>query len=396
MKPPSAMMTSEFLILRLVAPRWSSALERQLQALAPGGVLLAGPLPGSPETLHELLGNISRCLPAPPILALEAEVGGADPLSALLPPLPSPQTLAQKGARFPRQAGELVGEALKLLGFHAYFALTLDLAPECTEESLSVAPGFSPARAALSVAPGSSPACAALKDGATFKSERHPSTDSFDPRVVAECAALFIEGLSRHKILVCAKHFPGLGGVTPAPAPAGELPVSGRPMAELWNRDLAPYRGLLEHLAFVLMSAASYKAYDYDFPRSAVLSERVVEGLLRGKLDYRGVVVAPYLESPAVRGALDMGRAAAQSLIAGCDMLLVEEDASWQAMRQGIDDALASGKFPSERLQESVGRIGAIRARCATPQGRFSRSAWERLARRFDEFSSGLQEEKSV
>jgi len=73
--------------------------------------------------------------------------------------------LAQKGARVVREAGELIGEALKVLGFNPYFALTLDLASGFTEESLGA------------------------------------STFSADPRVVADCGASFVEGLSRHKIL---------------------------------------------------------------------------------------------------------------------------------------------------------------------------------------------------
>jgi beta-N-acetylhexosaminidase len=160
-------------------------------------------------------------------------------------------------------------------------------------------------------------------------------------------------------------------------------------MAELWRSDLIPYRELLERLTFVLMSAASYKAYDYDYSRSAVLSERVVQGLLRGKLKYRGVVVAPQLESQVVRGALDEGIAAAQSLSAGCDMLLVEKDESWQAMRRGIEEALASGTLPRERVEQSVARIRAAKKAGALPKDTFSRKAWERLARRFEEFNSG-------
>jgi beta-N-acetylhexosaminidase len=373
MKPPTPSTAGELLMLRLVAPRWSSSLDQQLRALEPGGILLAGPLPRSPETLYELLGGISRCLPALSILAVEAE-GGADPLCALLPPLPSPRALAQKEARLARRAGELMGEALKLLGFNTYFALTLDLASEFTEESSSVAPGFSPA-------------CAALKGGATFNSGQDPSTFSANPRVVAEYGGFFLEGLTRHKILACAKHFPGLGCVPPALG--GELPLCGRSMAELWRSDLIPYRELLPRLPFVLMSVAAYNAYDFKCPRSAVLSPQVVEGLLRAKLGYRGVVVAPQLETERVRGDLDLGRAAVQSLSAGCDMLLVEKDESGQAMRRAIEEALASGQLPRERLEQSVARIRAAKKGLALPKGAFSKKAWERLARRYEEFNIG-------
>ena len=92
---------------------------------------MAGPLPHSPEILCELLAAISRCLPALPILAIEEEGGDHDPLSVFLPPLPSPQSIAQKGPRAARMAGELIGEALKLLGFNTNLAPVLDLAPTC-------------------------------------------------------------------------------------------------------------------------------------------------------------------------------------------------------------------------------------------------------------------------
>ncbi len=350
MRPPAPSPACEPLMLRLVAPRWSSSLEQRLRALEPGGILLGGPLPHSPETLYELLGSVSRSLPTPPILALES-AGGAEALNALLPPMPSPRALAQKGARLTHQAGELIGEALKLLGFNTYFALAFDLASTRAEE----------------------PQCA--------------STFSADPRVVAECGASFVEGLWRHRILTCAKHFPGLASVqldTP-----GELPISRRSMAGLWHADLMPYRALLPRLPLVLMSAAAYQAYDFDYPQPAALSAQVVEGLLRAKLGYHGVVVAPQLESQTVRGALDIGRAAVQSLAAGCDMLLVEKDESWQAMRHEIEKAIATGELPRERLERSAARIRAAKKGWSPPKGAFSKKSWERLARRFREFNSG-------
>jgi beta-N-acetylhexosaminidase len=137
------------------------------------------------------------------------------------------------------------------------------------------------------------------------------------------------------------------------------------------------------------MSTAAYKAYDFDYPWSAALSCGVVGGLLRSKLGYRGVVVAPNLESQPVRGALDLGRAAIQSLSAGCDMLVVEKEESWQAMRRRIEEDLASGEFSRERLEQSVGRIRTVKKGWSPPKGSFSCKAWDRLARSFEEFSSG-------
>jgi hypothetical protein len=72
-------------------------------------------------------------------------------------------------------------------------------------------------------------------------------------------------------------------------------------------------------------------------------------------------------------------------------MLLVEKDESWQAMRRGIEEALASGAIPRERLEQSLARIRAAKKGCAPPKGKFSSKAWDRLARRFEELSSAAR-----
>jgi beta-N-acetylhexosaminidase len=350
MKAPSPSPAGEFLMVRLATPEWSSALEQRLRVLAPGGILLAPPLPGSPEAVHDLVGRMARSLPTPPLVALEG-AGEEDSLGGLLPALPPPRAWAEKGPTIVRQAGVLVGEALRLLGFNTIFAPTLDLAWAPVDERSSA------------------------------------KTFGADPHVVAECGAAFIEGLSRHKILACGKHFPGLASVVTAAR--GELPNSVRPMAELWRSDLVPFRELLPRLPMVLMSPAAYKAYDFDYPRSAVLSTQLVDGLLRFKLGYRGVVVAPQLESQPVRGELDVSRAAVQCLYSGCDMLIVEQDESWRIMRRGIDGALASVESMRERLEPSLARIRAAKRGWSPPKGPFPNKAWERLARRCEDFCLG-------
>jgi beta-N-acetylhexosaminidase len=353
----------ELLMLRLREPHWSSSLERQLRALAPGAVLLAGALPRSPETLCELLAAISRCLPSPPILAIAEEGGDHDPLSALLPPFPSPQSIAQKGARGARQAGELIGETLKLLGFNANLAPVLDLAPTYRfPPDLNARPVY-------------------LDETLTSRAF------SEDPRKVNECAWFWVEGHARHKIMSCAKHFPGLASVPPG---LGTMPVCGLSMSELWAYDLVPYRELLPHLPMVLMSTAVYKAYDFDYPCSAALSDRVVEGLLRQKMRFRGVVIAPGLEDARVRGILDLGGAAVKAVNAGCDLILVDNEESWTAMRQGLEHAIESDKRLNEKFDRTRDRIQAARRRLAPPSGQLDKTAWDRLTRRFEEFSSGV------
>jgi beta-glucosidase-like glycosyl hydrolase len=161
-------------------------------------------------------------------------------------------------------------------------------------------------------------------------------------------------------------------------------------MADLWAYDLIPYREMLPHVPLVLMSTAAYKAYDFDRPCSAVLSARVVEGLLRIKMGYQGVVIAPGLEEQRVCGVLDLGSAAAKAIDAGCDLLLVDEESSWQAMRQGLERARESDELLSEKLDKARDRIESTKRRLSPPPGQLDKSAWDRLCRRIEAFTKDV------
>ena len=101
-----------------------------LAPFAPGGVLVDAPLPNGADTLREFLSKLACSVPTVPFLALREEGGPMDPLGVFLPPLPSPRAAAGKGLAAVQRLGELVGAALKLLGFNT------DLAPRSTSRRL--------------------------------------------------------------------------------------------------------------------------------------------------------------------------------------------------------------------------------------------------------------------
>ncbi len=358
MNSPREKILGQLLVLKLQDTRWSTRLERLLEASAPGGILLAGELPRSPETVAGLLRNIAEALPVTPFFAIEEEGGEADPLSAFLPPLPAARTVAQEGDSAAARLGEFMGEALKLLGFNTNLAPVLDLATPLSEKVLG---------------------------SRSFGS---------DPQQVVQRAAAFIRGLRRHRILACGKHFPGLGSVREQ-APL-ELPNSPKSMAGLWREDLVPYRHLLPQLPFVMLSQAVYRAHDFDYPRPAVLSESVIGGLLRTKLGYGGLVVAQGLESGTVRGKLDLTDAIAQCIEAGCDLLVTESEDSLEVMQQALAWSLESGRLSEERLRQSLLRIRAAKKGLARPGSRIPKRRWDRLAKGFAALKSGSEAVKSA
>ena len=344
---------SQLFFVRLPDNRWSASLERRLRRSSPSGVLLRTPLPRSAESTSELLSKIARALPQTPFLALRQEGGTNDPLSRFLAPLPSPRAAAAKGLATVARLGDLIGEALRLLGFNTDFAPLLDLATPFTEKTLG-AHTFGP-----------------------------------NPRQVAECGGAFLRGLRRHNILGCGKHFPGWGSV-PIENPHGLL-VSGKPMADLWREDLEPFRELLPQLPMILISNAAYKAYDFDHARPASLSAPVVTGLLRVKLGFRGLALAYDLESPEVRGGLDFVEAAIEAMNAGCDLLMVNQEESMEVGTRALEAALETGKLLPQRIENAMRRIRAAQKGLRRPSGTLSVRSFDRLTREFEEFNQRVR-----
>jgi beta-N-acetylhexosaminidase len=136
--------------------------------------------------------------------------------------------------------------------------------------------------------------------------------------VVAELAIAVMQGMRRAGMAATAKHFPGHGAVVADSHLA--LPVDRRELADL-EADLLPYRRLIANdLPAVMMAHVLYPNID---THPASFSRRFVTDLLRGELDFRGVVFADDLtmEGASVMGGI-VERAEA-ALAAGCDVLPV-------------------------------------------------------------------------
>ncbi len=343
-----ANVIGQFLLLEIEDEGWNASLERRLRALRPGGILLSARGLRTPEMTFELLAKIAAALPKPPILALEEEGGSVDPLRAFFAPLPSPRAAAGKGPKAVARAAELTGAALKLLGFNTVLAPLLDVAP-----------------------PGSV----------------DPRAFSSGPQEVAGCGKAYLEGLGRHKILACAKFFPGLGSAEVDGQSA--MPLVGKTMVKLWREDLVPYRALHNRLPLVLVGHGAYKAYDFDLPRPAAFSPSVVEGLLRVKLGYRGVAVADDLASEAIRRTIDPQEAAVKSLNAGCDLLRVDgsKEKTADEILDGLKRDLETGKIPAARAKEAVARLQRIRKLFVPTRAKFPHRDFDRLACEFEKFA---------
>lgn len=186
-----------------------------------------------------------------------------------------------------------------------------------------------------------------------------------DPVRVTTQARVWIRGMRAAGVLTALKHFPGHGSSL-ADSHKGFVDVTRTANPDV---ELYPYRALMaDGLADAVMTAHVFNRR-LDRKRPATLSRSTIDGLLRGKLGYTGVVVSDDMRMGAIEQHYGMDDAAVLALAAGVDMVLIAQDRlpdgrSATTLALGaIRTALAGGRLPIERVESALGRVRALRAR---------------------------------
>lgn len=184
-----------------------------------------------------------------------------------------------------------------------------------------------------------------------------------DEDTVAQLVPQVMAGLTQHGVIPVIKHFPGHGDT--AVDSHYDLPVVTKTLEELEALELIPFRAAIQAGAPAVM-VAHLLVREIDDTLPATLSPRVVNGLLREKLGFSGVVFTDDLTMGAISDSYGMGEAAVLAVEAGCDILLVCHGAdNLRAAYDALLDAVSSGRISSRRLDESVFRILNLKAEYA-------------------------------
>ena len=123
-----------------------------------------------------------------------------------------------------------------------------------------------------------------------------------DPEHVGALTAEWIDGCQSEGVMACAKHFPGHGRADGDSHDT--LPIVGIAAEWLETDDLAPFRAALDAgVASVMTAHVAFPALDAT--RSpATLSEPILMRLLRGSMEFDGLIVSDALD---MRGVLVAG-----------------------------------------------------------------------------------------
>lgn len=291
-----------------------------------GGVYLFARNIKSPAQVKRLVHECRRAAKHPILVGIDQEGGIVARLRESFSESPGAMALGASGdAQLAEDLAFMLGTELAALGINWNFAPVADIAHQAANPSVGT------------------------------------RSVGGDPRLVSRMVAAQIRGFQRAGVAATVKHFPGLGN-TLIDTHDALAKVSG-PLDYLYQHDILPFRDAMQtDVACVMLTHVMYEALDAELP--ATLSPRVVNGLLRTELGYRGAVCTDCMEMKAITRGFGAGESAVRAVLAGVDMPLFSHTRPHQeAAYEAVLAAARSGQIPPARIDESVERICRLKGR---------------------------------
>ena len=168
------------------------------------------------------------------------------------------------------------------------------------------------------------------------------------PEAVATKVIAYSKGLQDGGVMAVCKHFPGHGDTEVDSHKS--LPVLYFDRKRLDEVELYPFRkAIAAGVDGMMIGHLRVPALD-ELPAS--ISPKIVNGLLKEELGYKGLVFTDALEMKGISNNKDVS---AQALIAGCDLLLVPRNLKREL--QGVLNAVKSGALTEEQITEKCRKV---------------------------------------
>ncbi|MFQ7841808.1 MAG: glycoside hydrolase family 3 N-terminal domain-containing protein, partial [Thomasclavelia spiroformis] len=196
---------------------------------------------------------------------------------------------------------------------------------------------------------------------------------SSDPNLVAELGVPMMKGMQKHNVATAAKHFPGHGD-TATDSHTG-LPLVDKSYEELSKLELIPFQAAVDNGVDLLMTAhIQYPQIEKDTVKSiadgsevyvpATLSDDIIKGVVREKMNFDGVVVTDAMNMDAIAKNFGEAQAVIMAIQADVDICLMPtilrskaDVAKLDTIISEVKNAINERTITEDDLNDSVRRI---------------------------------------
>lgn len=195
-----------------------------------------------------------------------------------------------------------------------------------------------------------------------FKPERAYSANE---DTVALMAAEVVKQHRKFGVITALKHFPGHG------SSKEDTHFGVADVTNTWNeRELTPYKKLVDaNMVDAVMTAHIVNKNLDSNGYPGTLSKEILDGILRKRLGYRGVVFSDDMQMHAISKNFGLEESIKLAINAGVDILCFSNNISGSDERTVdkvhsiIKKLVASGEIKPERIDESFQRIVQLKSR---------------------------------
>lgn len=323
---------------------YDSLIRALVQQYNIGGICL---FQGTPVKQAQFVNEFQAMAQTPLMVCIDGEWGLGMRLDSIIPLNHQMMLGAMNDSLLVYEYGRLVGRQMKRIGIQVNYAPDVDI--------------------------NNNPANPVINDR-SFGENKYK---------VARYGLAYMHGMQDEGIIACAKHFPGHGDVSVDSHK--DLPEINKSLAQLDTLELYPFRKMIEGgVASIMVAHLFIPAIDSTPHTATSISRAAVTGLLRDKLHFEGLTFTDALGMKGVAKFFPGGTIAAQSLIAGNDMLCLPEDvpAAISAIRAAID----SGKLSWNDVYEKCRKV--LRYKYQYGSARFSPVSLDHLT---DDLNEGIE-----
>ena len=147
--------------------------------------------------------------------------------------------------------------------------------------------------------------------------------------IVIECARAFIFGMNEAGMACVGKHFPGHGSISEDSHL--EKPIDRRALNEIENKDLIPFKELINNLDGIMTAHILFPDVD---ERIATFSKIWIKQILREQMKFEGMIFSDDLSMEGTNEFKSFYDKTKNAIISGCEMVLICNN------REGAKDAL--------------------------------------------------------